>query len=336
MARAAAGLRTRGWDIRYVCNAGLAPSLVGTGIEEDGSGLELISGRAGVDEVTVATAALVRRAFSGRLLHLCLTAVVAGGLLPRRARTVLSLTAPRVELFDLAGWQERLFWRAVRRAAVVDCLNPEMVAPVVSRGASSTRVRAGPGSFTDPHSFRPTAKECLVTFVGRLVEMKQPLLFVDAAALAARAVPEARFVMIGSGPLEGEVRRRVVEHGLTDVLTVVRTADVSGHVARSRVFASLQTLENYPSQSLLEAMAAENAIVATDVGRTAALVDGRTGTRVPAEARQVADAMVAYLRDRQASEAAGKAARKLVLSGYSIDSYLEYLRSVYLQAAASV
>ena len=53
----------------------------------------------------------------------------------------------------------------------------------------------------------------VIAFVGRMDEQKDPVLWVRAAERIARSLPDARFVMIGDGPLREDVARAVDECG---------------------------------------------------------------------------------------------------------------------------
>lgn len=48
--------------------------------------------------------------------------------------------------------------------------------------------------------------EVLLGWVGRLVPIKRPQMLLDAAATLVASHPKARFVIVGAGPLEGELR----------------------------------------------------------------------------------------------------------------------------------
>lgn len=73
------------------------------------------------------------------------------------------------------------------------------------------------------------AKECVVgegrrfrlLFVARLIEQKKPLLLLEAFALATTHIPrEVKLDFIGSGPLEADLKARVIELGLCDRVTI--------------------------------------------------------------------------------------------------------------------
>ena len=100
----------------------------------------------------------------------------------------------------------------------------------------------------------------------------------------------------------------------------------------SSIFVSLQEGENYPSQSLLEAMACGNAIVATDVGETWRLVDAQNGTRVVPEANAVASAIVALFNDPQLAQRQ-VTSRRRVSEEHTPERFLAYMSKIYCQAA---
>ncbi len=101
------------------------------------------------------------------------------------------------------------------------------------------------------------------------------------------------------------------------------------------MFVSLQRTDNYPSQALLEAMACECAVVATDVGQTSKLVDDRVGTRVSPDPSAVADAVCRFMEDSVQARALGREGRRRVLTTHSTDAYLDYVESVYAAATGS-
>ncbi len=245
------------------------------------------------------------------------------------------------------------FYSRVRRAilrhatwhadAIIACSNDERLAlrrMGWDRGAHVVTL----DNFTDPERFRPlpaasrwpesnAAKEPLVTWAGRLHYEKNPELFVAAAALIHQYCPGARFALYGQGELAPQVRSLIAHHRLDSVLRLAHTADISGELARSAVFVSCQRFENLGSSSLLEAMACENAIVATDVGHTREIVDETIGERVPPTPRDVARGVVGLLTDPPRCQEAGRRARERVLARYSPEQYVQSLLDIYATVA---
>ena len=255
------------------------------------------------------------------------------------------------------------FYSRVRRAilrhatwhadAIIACSNDERLAlrrMGWDRGAHVVTL----DNFTDPERFRPlpaagqgargqgpaskgpgsdASKEPLVTWAGRLHYEKNPELFVEAAALIHQYCPGARLALYGQGELEHRVQALVARHRLNSALHLAHTADISGALARSAVFVSCQRFENLGSSSLLESMACENAIVATDVGHTREIVDETIGELVPPTPHDVARGVVGLLTNPPRCREAGRRARERVLARYSPEKYVQRLLEVYATVA---
>lgn len=223
-----------------------------------------------------------------------------------------------------------LYRRAMRAAARIDVLTESVRDMARKEGVPAERLSLSAGSCVDVEKYRPApSKQPWVVFAGRLIEEKNPLLFVQACAMVRREAPQARFFLLGDGPMRGlveEARRRL---GLAGCMEVGWREDLAGVLGEALIFASLQRMDNYPSQALLEAMASGTAVVATDVGLTAKLVPDAVGLRVPPDAAALARAMLALLRDAPKAEAMGRQARALVLREHSMDAYAQYLETQY-------
>ena len=90
----------------------------------------------------------------------------------------------------------------------------------------------------------------------------------------------------------------------------VYTTDAPYEVlAQTKIFLSLQKTNNYPSQSLLEAMASGCAIIATDVGETRRLLDETRSILIPYDAVYLKSAIEKLMNDQALRLQLGKAAR---------------------------
>lgn len=251
-------------------------------------------------------------------------------------RVVVSVTNPSLAQMVGGTAALSLYRSALVRCARIDALTANVRASLVKDGYDAGRIAVPPGSVVDGEHFQPASvKEPWVVFAGRLVEEKNPLLFLEALPAVSRAVPDARFWLLGEGPLSKPVAELVARLGLSPVVTVGFEPDPAPVLGRALVFVSLQRQDNYPSQSLLEAMSAGAAVVATDVGLTWQLVDEETGIRVKPEPSEVARAVVALLRDPERCRRMGAAARRRVISQHSEAQYERYLEGEYAAAASA-
>jgi len=221
---------------------------------------------------------------------------------------------------------------AMRRCQIVDALSDSIRADLISRGVDDTKIRVAPCSFTDL-SLCPDVpqKEKWVVFLARFVEHKNPLLLARAIPQIVSQISDAHFFFLGRGPLQSALETLVRDLGVADYVTIRFEPHPAQILGRSSVFVSLQDRENYPSQSLLEAMICGNAIVATDVGETWRLVDEANGFRIPPAVDDVVNAIVMLLNNPQLAQL-GLASRQCVLTQYTPERFFTYMTNVYRTA----
>ena len=100
------------------------------------------------------------------------------------------------------------------------------------------------------------------------------------------------------------------------------------YLQKSKIFISIQQKENYPSQSLLEAMACENAIIASDVGETRLLVTENEGILVKLDAEEIADAIIKLITNTKLIERLGKNGRIKATSNHTLEKFTEYFINI--------
>lgn len=248
-------------------------------------------------------------------------------------RIVISVVSPELAMVVGPPWAVRLYQFALARCAVIDVLTESARIALIRHGFSGQKILLSEGSVIDAQHFCPApAKEPWVVFAGRLVEEKNPLLFVESLSPILEAVPSARFFLLGEGPLKPVVEQALDRLNLRGMVDIGFRPDPARVLSKARVFVSLQREDNYPSQSLLEAMACEAATVATDVGFTWKLVDDATGVRVKPDPGQVAEAVIGLLKDPGRCVRLGQAARRRVEEGHSEKDYRAHLERLYASA----
>lgn len=102
-------------------------------------------------------------------------------------------------------------------------------------------------------------------FVGRLCHQKAPERLVAAFDLAARSLPDAHLLMVGSGEAEGDVRTRIAASAHPERIHL--TAGFTGAKAMAAIDALVMP-SRYEAMSyvMLEAAAAGKPMILTDVG----------------------------------------------------------------------
>jgi glycosyltransferase involved in cell wall biosynthesis len=168
----------------------------------------------------------------------------------------------------------------------------------------------------------------VVISVGRLAPVKAQDRFLAAAACIRRAVPEARFLLVGDGPLRGALERQAAALGLSDTVGFTGARlDARDLVARASLMLVTSRSEGL-SVAVLEALAAGVAVVATDVPGMRELLEGGAGIVVrDASAEALAEQAVGLLRAPCRCARMGEIGRRLVSQRYAparmVGEYLE-------------
>jgi glycosyltransferase involved in cell wall biosynthesis len=212
---------------------------------------------------------------------------------------------------------DRTWFRAAerlshRRLAAMVCNSEELATFTFRHDAAPPPVSVIPNG-VDLVRFRPSAlpPEPVVAVVANLIAYKRHDRFLRAFAGVARAVPDARAVLVGDGPERPALEWLVAELGLRDrVRFVGAVQDVRPHLASARVVALASDHEGLPN-ALLEAMAMGRPVVATAVGGVPELVrDGDEGRLSPPDDAAFAQALTALLSSPSDAERMGSAARR--------------------------
>jgi glycosyltransferase involved in cell wall biosynthesis len=139
----------------------------------------------------------------------------------------------------------------------------------------------------------------VVGFAGRLTRQKGPEVLLRAAGLVRQSGYDAQFLLVGEGELQGTLRGMVAEHGLEDhVRFTGYQSDIGPPLAAMDIFVLPSLYEGLP-YSLMEAMAAGRAVVATRVGGNCDLIqEGETGLLfAPGDVAALATLLLRLLSD---------------------------------------
>ena len=151
-----------------------------------------------------------------------------------------------------------------------------------------------------------------------------------AQAVVAR-VPAARFVTVGDGPMRSELEALSSSLELFDLVSFVGVqSDPVPWLAAMDMWLSTSAFEGLPL-ALLEALAAERAVVATAVGGVPeVVVDHENGRLLKAdEEAGLVDVVCAFCVDRDGARRAGVAGRAVAEKQFGIRQMQERLLGVY-------
>ena len=202
---------------------------------------------------------------------------------------------------------------------------------LVPYGIRPERYEATPARLDQAARIRAQHTRPIVLFVGRLIYYKG----VDVLVRAMTGF-EADVVLVGSGPLEGELRELATSLGVADRLSIVPPLDdeaLTAHflaadvfclpsVARSEAFGIVQ----------LEAHICGTPVVSTNLPTGVPWVnqDGETGLVVePGDSVALASALARLLTDDALCARLGARARARVLESFTVETMVAGTLSVY-------
>jgi glycosyltransferase involved in cell wall biosynthesis len=181
------------------------------------------------------------------------------------------------------------------------------------------------------HSLGITDDYPIIGTIGRLVYQKGYSHFLQAAKQVYEGKKYVRFVIVGHGPEEDNLKSMAKSLGISHVCTFAGLRrDIPELLSAFDVFVLSSVLEGLP-RIVIEAMAMGRPIVATDIdGVREELEDGITGLLVPPESSDsLAKSIIDLLIDKDKSFQMGINARRAAEEKFGVDIMLKKVEKVY-------
>ena len=157
--------------------------------------------------------------------------------------------------------------------------------------------------------------------VGRIHPDKNPLLLINAFANIAEQHPDTYLVLIGSGKLETQVAQRVAELNLqARVFLLGQVAQAVRYFKAFNCYVSTATKEPF-GIVLIEAMAAELAIISADTGGAYEVTQGVGHLYKEGNQQQLAETMLTVYQQTLSPDYKNSAALDKLFQHYSLQSF---------------
>jgi len=171
-----------------------------------------------------------------------------------------------------------------------------------------------------------------VAIVARIVPIKDVPTFLRALSRITELLPDVRGLVVGDGPDRAAVERVARDLGLGDRCRFLGwRADLPNVYAAAEVVVLCSLNEGSPI-SVIEAMAAGRAVVATAVGGVPDIVNEATGVLVPAGDHQaLADAVAGLLKDPERRAELGRNGRDVAGRRFGSDRLVADVDRLYME-----
>ena len=253
-------------------------------------------------------------------------------------------------LRNLFGWRARymvLTWlqarlidtticvsKAVRERLVHEYGYPEHKTVTICNGVDRhyyDSIQFKQGNNGDAH-IGTGSQETIIVCVARLSPVKRIDLLLDALSYVAKSHSSWKCAIVGSGPLEEELRARSAALGLSDSVQFTgHVNDVRPYLNMAGVFVLSSEKEGLPL-ALLEAMAMGLPCIATDVGGNSEVIEhGQTGLIVkfgsPEELAQAIEYLLDHASERHRM---GEQAKQRVREHFDIEQTMTKIQTILL------
>jgi glycosyltransferase involved in cell wall biosynthesis len=287
-------------------------------------------------------ARLMRRAHADIVHNYLLRANVLGAMAARLARVPIVLSSKRGcherRGFELAGARisNRLADRVTANAEAVrefvheneGCPKEKMV--VIPSGVDTDRFQPlAPGNYKARLGLDPEGP--VIGIVTRMRVRKGVEEFLQAMTAVRERFPRAQAVIVGEVSLDDDLQRLVASNGLAGSLHLLgRRSDIPEVLAAFDLFV-LSSHDEGMSNAILEAMAMELPVVATDVGGTGEVVrHGASGLLVPPKRPEpLAAAICEVLSNGGRARDMGELGRQIVVERFSARAMVRQMERLY-------
>ena len=171
----------------------------------------------------------------------------------------------------------------------------------------------------------------LVGIVGRLTAIKNHILFLKAAKKVSEKIANVKFIVVGGGELESEMKEVAVSLGIQDKVIFLGWRRDMPTIYADMDLVVLSSLNEGTPVTLIEAMASSKAVVSTAVGGVPDIVlDGQTGILVPSgDEERFADAIVDLLEDAEKRKQFGELGCEFVSVNYTKERLCADIERLY-------
>ncbi len=169
--------------------------------------------------------------------------------------------------------------------------------------------------------------------VGRFSAQKNPLDWVRVAGAVSRRLPQARFLLVGDGPLRAQVEALLAQEGISSqtLLTGLRR-DVGRMMAAMDVFLLTSLWEGLP-RVIPQAMAMGLPVVANRADGTAdAVIDGETGFLFEAgDTAGMSAAVMILCEHPEARQAFGRSGQVVARRDFDLRQMVHQIDALYTE-----
>ncbi len=226
------------------------------------------------------------------------------------------------------------YYVAVSEAAasnLIDSGIPQHKIKIAGTGISPIRRASGDAVYYIRHRYDIKDDETLFGIFGRLDPDKGHKYFIKAAWQVLKEYPKAKFIIVGAGSIEQELKEAITRYGLEEhVIFTGFVENVTELLSAVDVMVNASKFEAM-SLSLMEAMSLSKPVIATRVGgNTELITDNEDGVLVNyGDSASMALAMLRLVCNPDFASTIAEAAGQKITQQYTVEKAINRLEDVY-------
>lgn len=179
------------------------------------------------------------------------------------------------------------------------------------------------------NNFDISQDDFVVGYVGRIVPAKGLVYLLDAIRKVKHEFPNVVLLIVGEGSQKAELQKKSKDLQIRTIFAGYQT-NTPPYYALMDAFVLPSLFEGLPGV-VLEAMAMQKTVIATNVGGTSDIViDGQNGFLVPTkDSEEVAKALIRLAKDEDLKDKMGRAGRETVQKNFLWTDVVDKVEKVY-------
>lgn len=174
----------------------------------------------------------------------------------------------------------------------------------------------------------------IIIMTARLAHPKDPLLFLKASRIVKSRLPEAKFIVIGDGPLTSQSQAFISGNGLSQTTALLgekSPEDARQLMKACDIFVLTSKFEGLPI-TIIEAMFAGLPVIASDVGGVGELVhNNKNGFLLKTQSPdELAERIIYLIENRSKAVKMGKQGRAMAEKNFSAERMVRKYEKLYL------
>jgi glycosyltransferase involved in cell wall biosynthesis len=172
-------------------------------------------------------------------------------------------------------------------------------------------------------------KENIIIFAHRLIPRKNGLLFAKVAKHFLKFNSNWKIKIFGKGPQAESINNLLKQEILSGQVLTGHRNDMLSELEKSKIFISLIEPDNYPSQSVLEAMYTGNALLLSNQGFTKEKFLAGNGLLCEISFEDIFLKLTQLVSDEKVLDSFGKKSLGILEARYNKEVYINYVHRMY-------